>query len=57
MLDPITNRLIAQKATESEPRGEKLFYGKAQCSISHSGPAVLDHQLHDLHKPHAEAER
>jgi cytochrome c peroxidase len=47
-LDPMTNRLIAQKATESELRGEKLFYGKAQCSSCHSGPAFLDHQLHDL---------
>ena len=45
----MTNRLIPQKATESELRGEKLFYGKAQCSTCHSGPAFLDHQLHDLH--------
>lgn len=48
-LDPMTNRLIAQKSTESELRGEKLFYGKAQCSTCHSGTAFLDHQLHDLH--------
>jgi cytochrome c peroxidase len=36
-------------ASESEMRGEKLFFGKAQCATCHSGPAFLDHQLHDLH--------
>ncbi len=48
-LDPMTVRLDPSKATESEMRGEKLFMGKAQCSMCHSGLAYLDHQLHDLH--------
>jgi cytochrome c peroxidase len=48
-LDELTNRLNPDKATEAELRGEKLFFGKAQCSTCHSGPAFLDHQMHDLH--------
>jgi len=48
-LDPMTSRLIPEKATEAEMRGEKLFLGKAQCATCHSGPAFLDHQMHDLH--------
>jgi cytochrome c peroxidase len=47
-LDTTTGRLDPAKATEAESRGEKLFFGKAQCSTCHSGPAFLDHQLHDL---------
>jgi cytochrome c peroxidase len=48
-LDPITARLDPSKATESELRGEKVFMGKGQCASCHSGPAYLDHQMHDLH--------
>lgn len=48
-LDPITNKLDRTKATDSERRGEALFFGTAQCSTCHSGPAFLDHQMHDLH--------
>jgi cytochrome c peroxidase len=48
-LDPLTSRLDASKATEAEMRGEKLFFGKAQCANCHTGPAYLDHQMHDLH--------
>src|SRR5438132_165550 len=48
-LDPITLRLDPEKATESEKRGEALFMGKAQCATCHTGPAYLDHQMHDLH--------
>ena len=29
-------------------RGEKLFFGKAQCAICHPAPFYLDHQMHDL---------
>ena len=36
-------------ATESEKRGEALFFGKAQCSVCHPAPFYLDHQMHDLH--------
>ncbi len=41
-------KLIADKASESEIRGEKLFFGKAQCAKCHPAPFYLDHQLHDL---------
>jgi cytochrome c peroxidase len=42
-------RLDHEKATESELRGEKLFFGKARCSECHPPPFYLDHQMHDLH--------
>ena len=48
-LDPVTMKLDPSKASESEMRGQALFFGKAQCSTCHSGPAYLDHQMHDLH--------
>jgi cytochrome c peroxidase len=43
-----TGRLDASRATPSELRGEQVFYGKGQCASCHSGPAFLDHQMHDL---------
>jgi cytochrome c peroxidase len=45
----VTGRLDPAKATESELRGEKLFLGKAQCSVCHPAPFYLDQQMHDLH--------
>ena len=42
-------RLDSEKATESELRGEKLFFGKAQCAVCHPAPFYLDNQMHDLH--------
>jgi cytochrome c peroxidase len=42
-------RLRPELATESERRGEALFFGKAQCGICHPAPFYLDHQMHDLH--------
>jgi len=47
-LSPVTARLDRRKATESEVRGEELFFGKAQCATCHNTPAYLDHQMHDL---------
>jgi cytochrome c peroxidase len=41
-------RLDRSKATESEIRGEDLFFGKAQCATCHLPPIYLDHQMHDL---------
>jgi anti-sigma regulatory factor (Ser/Thr protein kinase) len=41
-------RLDSEKATESERRGETLFFGKAQCAACHPAPFYLDHQMHDL---------
>jgi hypothetical protein len=41
-------KLISEKATASELRGEALFHGKAKCSECHSGPAFVDDYMHDL---------
>jgi cytochrome c peroxidase len=41
--------LDPQKATEGELRGEKLFFGKAQCAVCHPAPNYLDNQMNDLH--------
>jgi cytochrome c peroxidase len=41
-------KLNPKLASESELRGEKLFNGKAQCSVCHPAPFFLDHQMHDL---------
>ncbi len=43
-----SGRLDHSKATESERRGEALFFGKARCSECHVPPVYLDHQMHDL---------
>jgi cytochrome c peroxidase len=47
-LDPMTGLLDPKKASELELRGEKLFFGKAQCASCHPAPFYLDHQMHDL---------
>jgi cytochrome c peroxidase len=41
-------RLDPTKAMENELRGERVFFGKGQCSSCHLPPAFLDHQMHDL---------
>ena len=46
-LDPL-GRLVREKATESELRGEALFHGKAKCSQCHYGAAFADDQMYDL---------
>jgi cytochrome c peroxidase len=47
-LDPATGRLDRSKASESEARGEELFFGKARCVTCHPPPFYLDHLYHDL---------
>ena len=45
----LLGRLDPKKgATEPELRGEKLFFGKAQCATCHPAPFYTDHQMHDL---------
>lgn len=44
----VLGRLDPAKASESELRGEKLFFGKAMCSTCHPAPFYLDHLMHDL---------
>jgi hypothetical protein len=41
-------KLIPQKATSSELRGESLFHGKARCAACHPAPFFTDNQMHDL---------
>ena len=41
-------RLKKAEASESELRGEKLFFGKAECGKCHPAPFFLDNQMHDL---------
>lgn len=41
-------RLIAEKATAEERRGEELFFGKAQCGACHPAPFYMDNRMHDL---------
>jgi cytochrome c peroxidase len=47
-LDPSTGRLMRARATESEARGEDLFFGKARCGTCHPAPFYLDNRMHDL---------
>jgi cytochrome c peroxidase len=43
-----TGRLDPARATESERRGEAVFFGKGQCATCHTPPFYLDHLMHDL---------
>jgi cytochrome c peroxidase len=47
-LDPGTGRLIRAQASESERRGEEVFFGKGQCATCHPPPFYLDNRMHDL---------
>jgi cytochrome c peroxidase len=44
----IYGRLDPGKATESELRGEKLFFGKAKCAECHPAPFYTDNLMHNL---------
>jgi cytochrome c peroxidase len=41
-------RLNPAKANAQELRGEKLFFGRAQCGTCHPAPYYLDGSMHDL---------
>jgi cytochrome c peroxidase len=41
-------RLDPAKATESEKRGETIFFGKGKCASCHDAPYYTDNQMHDL---------
>ncbi len=45
----VYGRLDRTKASESEIRGEGLFFGKANCSSCHTPPYYTDNSMHDLH--------
>jgi cytochrome c peroxidase len=44
----ILGRLDRTRATESEARGEDLFFGKASCASCHTPPFYTDGLMHDL---------
>jgi cytochrome c peroxidase len=44
----LLGRLDRGKATESEIRGEDLFFGKGQCGACHTPPFYTDNLMHDL---------
>ena len=44
----ILGRLDPAKASESERRGQDLFFGKAQCSACHAPPYYTDNLMHNL---------
>jgi cytochrome c peroxidase len=44
----LDGKLDPAKASKAELRGEKLFFGKAQCSTCHTLPYYTDDSMHDL---------
>ncbi|HHT9126927.1 MAG TPA: cytochrome B6 [Candidatus Brocadiia bacterium] len=44
----IYGRLDQKKATESEKRGEAIFFGKGNCAVCHPVPFYTDNLMHDL---------
>ncbi len=42
-------KLAASQGTESERRGQELFFGKAKCAVCHPGPYYTDNLMHNLH--------
>jgi cytochrome c peroxidase len=44
----VYGRLDRTKATDSEVRGEDLFFGKANCAVCHTAPYYTDNLMHDL---------
>ncbi|HVF90523.1 MAG TPA: cytochrome B6 [Blastocatellia bacterium] len=44
----LLGRLDRTKASESEIRGEELFFGKANCAACHTPPFYTDGLMHDL---------
>jgi cytochrome c peroxidase len=41
-------KLIPEKATDAEKRGQELFFGKARCAECHTAPHYTDGNMHDL---------
>jgi cytochrome c peroxidase len=41
-------KLIPEKATAQELKGQELFFGKARCAECHPAPFYLDDKMHDL---------
>jgi cytochrome c peroxidase len=45
----VFGKLDPAKASESEMRGQELFFGKAQCATCHPAPYYTDNLMHNLH--------
>lgn len=44
----IDGKLDPRKASESEMRGQELFFGKAKCGVCHPAPYYTDNTMHNL---------
>jgi cytochrome c peroxidase len=44
----IYGRIDPEKATESELRGEKIFFEKGKCAVCHPAPYYTDNLMHNL---------
>ena len=44
----VLGRLDPEKASPEERRGERLFFGKAQCAVCHTPPYYTDNLMHNL---------
>jgi len=44
----VYGRLDAQKASEAELRGQKVFFGKGNCAVCHPAPYYTDNLMHNL---------
>ena len=44
----VFGKLDPQKASESERKGQDLFFGKAQCFVCHAPPYYTDNSMHNL---------
>lgn len=44
----IYGKLDPKKSSESELRGQELFFGKAKCSVCHPAPYYTDNLMHNL---------
>jgi len=44
----IYGKLDPQQATESELKGQEIFFGKARCAACHPGPYYTDNLMHNL---------
>jgi cytochrome c peroxidase len=45
----VFGKLDPAKATESELRGQEIFFGKGQCATCHTPPYYTDNLMHNLH--------
>jgi cytochrome c peroxidase len=44
----VLGKLDPDLASETELRGQELFFGKAQCAVCHPAPYYTDNSMHNL---------